>query len=782
MVGKDTLHFRPSPANVALLSQAAFSCLEQNIRFASSNNRIYIEDGAVCSPSQISAHVVNRYSSVAPNQLLEEFSPNSWLLKAELYIVDGSTLNLIGTDAGGDTDKFYLLSKNGETPYHVKVRAIYGNLMMRSTEVMSWDPDAEASDHFYKNGRAHINVNSYEQGGEVFESRWDIIDSEVSYLGYSGSETSGLVWKVRGGSDDPSVYDRVKVYGNVMNSSINNNYTGIYTLGSFQKVIENSELKLNVHNGIYLRENSHKTEIRNNELTSNGKYGIVSSGGSSELVISGNYVGGWHSRGIALLWDTIDSVVKGNNVEKNGTGIALTESHRNLIINNTVRENGHGIRLSLGSGNNLVKDNVIEINSRNGLYQYMGTSAPKTTNGRPSNNIYEGNYIKPKYNGVLVKLRDSDGAIFKGNTFDWPKDIQIYDSTDVQFLGNDYIDAYQNKNIVFRLNGASMLGGEATVILDQDLRANISENVELNLLNKTGRILDPSEKAGEITVSETSEEGVPIFVSHTRLQHADIGKTTDVSALDFWVEPSGGDVILSGISFGKDLNPKSWTTRASRFEPEVTYTIGGLMNYMNYQVTRNGEEIAVITASDGQIQFSDTALTAMTEYEVAVDESAPSGIVADPFRGVRYNGGSTGIPGAIYIKRSGGYYWREAYLKFDISGYEQEVKSAVLTLSAGLVGSCQCSVDVLSTADWDPSSWSWDSRPVVHELLDRFVVDSRDFNTYTIDFTDYINNLIRSGETVASIGLHGTVKTSSIIRVNSREYDGLQKPTLFIFE
>ncbi|CAN0256907.1 unnamed protein product, partial [Discosporangium mesarthrocarpum] len=66
------------------------------------------------------------------------------------------------------------------------------------------------------------------------ECRMDIINSEMAYLGYHDSEAYGLTWKVRGACDDgsnPTLYDRVNVYGDIIGSNIHNNFFGVYTFG-----------------------------------------------------------------------------------------------------------------------------------------------------------------------------------------------------------------------------------------------------------------------------------------------------------------------------------------------------------------------------------------------------------------------------------------------------------------------------------------------------------------------------------------------------------------------
>jgi len=419
-----------------LLSHSALSCLEENVRYSQSNNRIYIEDGAACSPSQIDVHVVNRYSSVVPNQVMEQLSPNTWLLKAELHIADGSTLNLIGTDEGGDTDAFYMLSENGASPYHVKIQAKTGNVMIKSTLVSSWDPAVSGPDTDYENGRAFIHVNSLEIDGVAHESRMDVLDSEVSYLGFLDSESYGLVWKVRGGKNNHDIYDRVEVYGDIQNSYIHHNYMGHYSFGSLDQVLHNNEIAYNISYGLDPHDDSDRVIITDNDVHDNGNHGIICSRRCNDLIITGN-VSYRNRHGIMLHRDTNYTLVENNTVYDNrDNGIAVFESHYNIIRNNTMTGNKHGIRLSLGSHDNLIQSNVMENNLDNGLYQYGGSDAPETTNGRPSENTFESNTVRN--NGRLIKLRESDNIVMRNNIFEGDTDIEIYDSTNIQILDNNH--------------------------------------------------------------------------------------------------------------------------------------------------------------------------------------------------------------------------------------------------------------------------------------------------------------------------------------------------------
>ncbi|CAM9184973.1 unnamed protein product [Ectocarpus sp. 13 AM-2016] len=66
------------------------------------------------------------------------------------------------------------------------------------------------------------------------EGRMDITNSEISYLGYDGSEGWGVTWKTRGfckEKTNPEVFGAVGVFGNMYDSDIHHNYYGQYSYG-----------------------------------------------------------------------------------------------------------------------------------------------------------------------------------------------------------------------------------------------------------------------------------------------------------------------------------------------------------------------------------------------------------------------------------------------------------------------------------------------------------------------------------------------------------------------
>ena len=199
-------------------ARAAFPCGAANIRWSLSSNRVYITGDVECTLTEIK----QLGSPSIPLTLLDPAN-KIWFLGANIMLQNGATFVLHGGSVGGDVDELRLKSNNtSDINNFVIIRADWGAIDINSTKIVSWDeiasgPDAEYA--LYK--RAYINVRSRldTDGVTPRESRMDITNSDIGYLGYKGSEAYGLSWKVLGGA-----FSTVGVFGDIINNKIHDNY------------------------------------------------------------------------------------------------------------------------------------------------------------------------------------------------------------------------------------------------------------------------------------------------------------------------------------------------------------------------------------------------------------------------------------------------------------------------------------------------------------------------------------------------------------------------------
>jgi parallel beta-helix repeat protein len=423
-------------------------------RYSSTSNIIYVEAPVTATLSDIKAALPN-----APVELVDVANA-IWKLDADIRITVGGTLELHGTSVGGDVNELRLRSENtSDADAIVEIRADYGNIDIRSTEITSWDSAAGGPDTEYTTfQRAFVRARSKldSDGVTPLESRMDIIDSEVHHLGYAGSEAYGVSYKVTG---DPGpnfeLFDLVDVYGDVIDSHLHHNYFGFYSFGSFGMQLTGNEVNDNVVYGLDPHDDSDSLVISDNVVHHNGRHGIICSKRCDTLIIRNNNSSNNGGNGIMLHRNANDSVVEDNQVLDNtDSGIALFDSHNNIIRDNTSSGNKHGIRFSVGAADNVIENNEFINNDERGVNFFKGSDAPSPgDDGRPKRNEFRGNTITG--NGTYgLRVRDADENIFTDNTIGPNGNVRLRFERAVD---NIFSDNAVPSNTILKLRGNSSI-------------------------------------------------------------------------------------------------------------------------------------------------------------------------------------------------------------------------------------------------------------------------------------------------------------------------------------
>jgi parallel beta-helix repeat protein len=257
-------------------------------------------------------------------------------------------------------------------------------------------------------GRAFIRARSRMRSMVLtrLESRMDVVDSEVAWLGSDASESYGLVWKVV--APDPYVLDHVRVHGSVLRSHIHHNYFGLYAAGARGNQWIGNRVHHNVQYGMAPHLRSDDLRIEDNDVHDNGHHGITVRQHCSRVSIRENRV--WANRvdGITLHGGSNSGVVAGNQVFGNGeSGITIYDSAGIVVRGNTVRDNGQsGIQVAMSSWDNRIESNEVRDNGFYGLFIGKGRGRPP--NGRdamPRRNHVAGNRV---FGSGIANLRTGD--------------------------------------------------------------------------------------------------------------------------------------------------------------------------------------------------------------------------------------------------------------------------------------------------------------------------------------------------------------------------------------
>ena len=398
---------RPRPSTIAallLMLSCSHNAGAAALRYE--NNLITI-DGVSTTPTALKAALPS-----APLTLVDR-DRRIWLLSASILLTNGASLRLWGSRAGGDVDELRLRSDNtGEPGSVVSVTADHGVIDIRATRVQSWDRAARGPDREYEvYGRAFIRARSRMRSPTLtrLESRLDVTDSDVGWLGFDANESYGLVWKVV--APDPVVFDHVRVYGNVIRSRIHDNYFGLYAAGARGNDWIGNEVHHNIQYGMAPHTRSDDLRIENNNVHENGHHGITVRQHCARVRIRDNRVWGNRESGITLHRGSWGGVVAGNRVFRNvGNGISIYDASGVTVSGNTVRDNTQsGIQLAMGASANRIVDNEVAGNGFYGVFVGKGRGRPQAgRDGMPRRNHITGNRVS---GSGIANLRTGDPVL-----------------------------------------------------------------------------------------------------------------------------------------------------------------------------------------------------------------------------------------------------------------------------------------------------------------------------------------------------------------------------------
>ncbi len=748
-------------ALAAPLAQAA--CDSSHFRWASSSGNFYITGPVTCTLTDI--NTVNR------PEVLELVDPDNhvWMLRANLRLEKGARLDLHGTAIGGDVDELRLASPGAYG--NVIIRADYGTIDIRSTVITSWDESAGTVDSDSSDGRAYIHVRSRLVDGVPQESRMDVIDSEVKYLGHYAAEAYGLVWKVMGG-----VFDQVDVYGDIRNSHIHHNYMGMYSYGAYGMHITDNEVDHNESYGIDPHDDSDSLVITGNNVHDNGNHGIICSRRCDHLTIANN-TSVRNRHGIMLHRDTNDSVVENNVVTDNSdTGIVLFESHRNVVRNNEVRRNRHGIRLSLGSHDNLIENNTITDSDKYGLYFFKGSDSPDTTDGRPRDNTFRGNWIE-NYQ-YPIKLSDADANLFENNTFVGGGEYKLYRGVDNELRNN----SHQSGVPTVRTASGNGISGHTIITTEDGVVVKLDADATTRVRNDAQRIYLPEESVLRVMASPSE--------AWLDLDYGLVGSKSYVQSIPFWARPGSSTVAVDAIQWNQ--NQRSWRAEASQGGDSITWELGDLKAATDYEVRRDGTVIGTFTTSAaGELQFSDSpGTTDPVRYEVSQAGGGGQVVtlvaIADAYvRDGSHADSNYGDSTLLKVKKSGTGYNRESYLKFDISSLPADPQEVLLRLHVKLTSpdAADTTAYAVSDTSWSESGLTWNNRPPAGSALDTRRIDRTSYSDVDFDVTAYVAGLRQQGIDQASFVLRNDYATTALVQGRSRETgQASQRPRLVVTE
>ncbi len=534
---------------------------------------------------------------------LKEVTPGVWHLRANLIVENGAHLVLHGTGIGGDVNELRLQSNNtADTNRFVFIGADWGSISIRSTSISSWDDATREPDIEYATyGRAFIGVRSRlaADGVTPQESRMDIIDSNVGYLGYDDSEGYGLTWKVLG--DQAGLFDLVDVFGDIQNSRIHHNYFGVYTFGAYGMQWLNNEVDHNVQYGFDPHDDSDYLLIQGNNVHHNGSHGIIASMRCDHLTIRNNLSWANAENGIILHRSSNDCLVKDNQCYDNDdTGIVLAGSSRCIVRGNILARNVQaGVRVNLGSADNLIEANECASNDWHGFYLYKGVDPPEPNDdGRPKRNRFVGNRVHDNRKEA-INLADSDENTFATNSFSANGDKLRFLRGFRNRLDGNVIPA----DVTVATEGSPADAASTYVSNQPFVRVQVDAYGSTIFEDGNGKIFDPEEKSISTDVTTNGSRLV--------LTAAEVGSTSTVLARSLWVRAMEGSVLIDPVDWTNTIgSSRQWKARTASLGQSVSYTIGDLGTNKTYAVIKEGLPLMTVKSDlMGKLNFSDVIST-----------------------------------------------------------------------------------------------------------------------------------------------------------------------------
>ncbi len=588
---------RPRQHTPLQLESLEARCVPASFRWASSTDTIYVVGPGYATLTDIQSRL-----SHAPLQLVDP-ADHVWLLEANLRLQDGATLLLHGSGLGGDVDQLRLKSNNDAEPFNaVWIRADWGTIDVRRTTITSWDETVGAPDTEYSTyPRAYIDARSTldADGVTIHESRMDIADSDIGYLGYQADEAYGLVWKAVGLG--PELHARLHVYGNVTNSRLHDNYFGAYTYGALGMQWLNNEIDHGVRYGLDLHDDSDYFDIEGNQFHDNGTKGLIGAERCDHLLIRNNVARDNGEHGIMLYHQCNNNTVEDNQTFGNGqAGMELFESGGNTVVDNQILENSDsGINVSVGSVDNTFSGNNIGFNGGYGVAIFKGNNVPLSGDGRPRGNDLVGNVIHDNALGA-IRLQDADDNLFHGNTFSGTASSWLLE----RGLGNQLSDNAIPDDAVVTTTGSAAGAGTTYIANQPSVLVAVDSYSAITFDDAVDRVFRVQAPGVATTITPAGSS-----LTLTRAQLGTQPSLVVTQNLKAAIEDGSLQVEVTAWDTSGDQR-KEWVARAASVGMNVTYTVGDLDADTPYTVVKDGMAVAVLTSdAEGTIGFNDSADT-----------------------------------------------------------------------------------------------------------------------------------------------------------------------------
>ena len=326
--------------------------------------------------------------AVANSELLSS-NEEEWLLSANLEISENATVFINSTD----TNWLKLKSDSDE---HYGIRS-YGNLIIDSTKISSWDPKGNEFVQQVEDGSIKRPYLVMMEDGP---GQMNITNSEISFLGWNESHEQGIGYYSGHGSK-------------MDNNDIHDLYYGFYSNGVGNLIITNNHIYHTFKYGLDPHTGSYNLLIKNNSVHDTHGIGIVCSHDCYNVIIEDNTVYNNLKAGIMFSRNMTNSIVRNNTIHDESTAISVSDSSTNKVYGNKISDSNIGVALKVlrpleySTSSNEIYENTIS-NSN------MAISIDPEAKG---NTIHSNTILNSTRAGIFISdFTSNDNSIY-GNSF-----------------------------------------------------------------------------------------------------------------------------------------------------------------------------------------------------------------------------------------------------------------------------------------------------------------------------------------------------------------------------
>ncbi len=306
----------------------------------------------------------------------------------------------------------------------------------------------------------------------------------------------------------------------IYNNTLNEQYYGLYLVGTIDSVIENITANNNTQHGIRLSSNSNNNQLNKIIVNSNTRYGIYLSSSSNNnnltnITANSNSYSGIHlasssnnpltnitannntHHGIFLASSSNNPLTDITANSNSRDGIRLSSSSNNPLTNITANSNSYyGIYLYSNSNNNNLTDITANSNSRHGIYLASSSNNNNLTDITANSNFQYGIYLSSNSNNDI-----NDFSVWNSSTDGTYSGIYVFESSN-----NIFTNGYVNKSGDYGVWLRSLNGPVASNNLFKDMWIDNTDSSDVQV-NTTGAGSDVINNTF-LNVSYSDAEGI----------------------------------------------------------------------------------------------------------------------------------------------------------------------------------------------------------------------------------------------------------------------------------